>query len=147
MFFRRPSGTCPEAVGRVPRHVRMALACLPDPSGPPKTHQNPNWKFSFFCPPTQRPVHLNAAVFLQKQGPNEQSWPGHEVSNINTWRKSGTGSIWSMYLCQLAPFSTNVPTYVRRYLTPSFPRPLYYSSSEKETFCSTSHYGCMYISF
>ena len=42
VFFGRPSGTCPEAFGRVPRHLRMALACLPDPSGPPKTHQNPN---------------------------------------------------------------------------------------------------------
>ena len=27
-FFWRPSGTCPEAIERVSRHLRMALACL-----------------------------------------------------------------------------------------------------------------------
>ena len=48
LFFWRPSGTCPEAFGRVPRHLRMALGCLLKPSGPSETHQSPKWKLSFF---------------------------------------------------------------------------------------------------
>ena len=41
VVFRRSSGKCPESVGRVPKHLRMALVCLLDPPGPPKTHQEP----------------------------------------------------------------------------------------------------------
>ena len=147
LFFWRPSGTCPEAIGRVSRHLRMALACLLDPLGPPEIHPETKYFFSFFSPPDPTTVNLNATIFLQNQSLNEQTGPGNRVSNINTWRKSKTGPMWGLYLRQLAPFSTNGPTYARRYLKSSFPCPLYYSSRERYTFCSTSHYGCMYIPF
>ena len=41
LFFLLSFGKCPEASRRHPRHLRMRLDCLLDPSGPPETHQSP----------------------------------------------------------------------------------------------------------
>ena len=78
LFFLLSFGKCPEASRRHPRHLRMRLDCLLDPSGPPETHQSPKWKFSFFHPPTDPLVTFSRCHFPSKARPQRTAVGGKQ---------------------------------------------------------------------